>query len=509
MKFTNLEQIFKDSQETLNQFLITQLPINIFLVNPEGYVCWANKNLLNFVNMQTVEDVMGMHISVWDKCRWDAIQEVVKTKQETVSEEFYNGTFFSSVRKPVIQNGEIIGVLGLSIDITEKKQSEIAKQEFLMNMAHDLRTPLLGIIGLANIQANKKMDQQDQQQYGQWIQGASEQLLELLNSAISVKTVGHRIDYIKKEKINLTQLAHELQTLMKPSLQSKALNFQLCLDSNLVVVISDRIKLKRILLNLLSNAVKFTKQGKITLKMDVISIANNRVQIVMHIIDTGIGISKDKLEKIFDRFYRVHPSCLAEYTGYGLGLFLVKTATESLGGKVKVSSEKRKGSCFSLEFNFILAEQDTNTLLPTHAEATLEPQSISDLLKGSVLVAEDNPLVLYVEKKMLVDLGYQVITTSNGVEALQTLKTQVFNWALLDIGLPALDGIEVTRHFREWEKLNNKPHLPIFALTAHAEEKVKRQCKEVGFNQVLLKPFTEQDIKVIEKFLKHTPSYGC
>ncbi|WP_342351317.1 histidine kinase dimerization/phospho-acceptor domain-containing protein, partial [Rickettsiella grylli] len=153
---TNFEEIFKASQETLNQFLITELPINIFLVSAEGYICWANNNLLNLVNVNSLQEVIGMHISHWDECRWDAIQEVIRTKQETIVEEFYNEIFFSTVRKPVIQNNKLIGILGLSINITGKKQAELAKQQFMMNMAHDLRTPLAGIIGIASIQANEK-----------------------------------------------------------------------------------------------------------------------------------------------------------------------------------------------------------------------------------------------------------------------------------------------------------------------------------------------------------------
>lgn len=504
MNHTNLKKIFEDSQETLNQFLITQLPINIFVVDKEGYICWANKNLLNFVNMQTVNTVIGMHISVWDKCRWDAIQEVLETKQETVIEEFYNGTYFSCVRKPVIQNGEIIGVIGLSIDITEKKQSEVAKQEFLMNIAHDLRTPLVGIIGLASIQAKKQMTPYDQQQYGEWILGASEQLLELLNSAIAIQNVEHKIDSIKKEKINLILLAYELQTLIIPSLESKGLNFKLQLDPKLSEVTTDRIKLKRLLLNLLSNAVKFTKKGTISLEINLLSIKNKQAKISIRVSDSGIGISKDKLEKIFDRFYRVHPSYLAEYSGYGLGLYLVKKSTEALGGTVNVSSVEGAGSCFSLEFSFALAEP-ANNLSANNLEASSDGdlQSLATIkLKGSVLVAEDNTLVAYVLKKLLTGFGCQVEIASTGETALQTLQTQTFNCGLLDIGLPGLDGIEVTRRYREWELLNNKPYLPIFALTAHAEEKVKQECHEAGCDQVLLKPFTEKDVKTIKKFLQ-------
>lgn len=504
MNLTKLKKIFENSQETLNQFLITQLPINIFLVDKEGYVCWANKNLLNFINTPNVDAVMGMHISVWDKCRWDAIQEVLATKQETVIEEFYNGTYFSCVRKPVIQNGEIIGVIGLSIDITEKKQSEVAKQEFLMNIAHDLRTPLVGIIGLASIQAKKQMTPHDQQQYGEWILGASQQLLELLNSAIAIKNVEHKIDSIKQEKINLILLAYELQTLIIPSLESKGLNFKLQLDPKLSEVITDRIKLKRLLLNLLSNAVKFTKKGTISLEINLLSIKDKQAKISIRVSDSGIGISKDKLEKIFDRFYRVHPSYLAEYSGCGLGLYLVKKSTEALGGTVNVSSVEGAGSCFSLEFSFALAEP-ANNLSANNLEASSDEdlQSLATIkLKGSVLVAEDNTLVAYVLKKLLTGFGCQVEIASTGEAALQTLQTQTFNCGLLDIGLPGLDGIEVTRRYREWELLNNKPYLPIFALTAHAEEKVKQECQAAGCDRVLLKPFTEKDVKIIKKFLQ-------
>lgn len=500
MKFDNLEEIFKASQETLNQFLITQLPINIFLVNTEGYVCWANKNLLNYVNINSLEDVIGMHISHWDKCRWDAIQEVLKTKQESIVEEFYNGTFFSSVRKPVIQNGKLIGVLGLSIDITEKKQSEIAKQKFIMNMAHDLRTPLAGIIGLANIQADQGTNAQERQ-YGLWILTAGEQLLELLNAVLKVIDTEQMIDSIKAEPIHLTQLAKELQTLMQPSIEAKKLAFELKLDTHLPTVISDQIKLKRLLLNLLSNAVKFTKEGKVSLEMDLLSLEENQAKIEIRVTDTGIGIEKDKINKIFDRFYRAHPSYKAEYAGYGIGLFLVKQALELLSGEIKVSSVEGKGSCFTLEFNFPLAEgvrKQASSVISQKSPLPIE----ADTKKNSVLVIEDNTLVLFAIKNVLNNLGYEVTTVTEGKAALQVLQSQSFDWVLLDIGLPDLEGTEVVRIYRQWELENKKPHLPIFVLTAHEDEKIKEKCQEIDIDYILKKPFTENDILMIKKYIK-------
>jgi signal transduction histidine kinase len=216
----------------------------------------------------------------------------------------------------------------------------------------------------------------------------------LLNSVIEVTATEHQIEPIKKEIIDLIQLAKELKTLMQPSLQSKGLQFQAKIDSALPTIISDRIKLKRLLLNLLGNAVKFTEQGGISLEIKQISLENDQTNLEMCVTDTGIGIAKDKLDKIFDRFYRVYPSYQAEYKGYGIGLYLVKKTAELLDGEIKVSSEEGVGSRFTLRFTFPVAgavidkEFGTTTLQLPISTSYLEPGK----LKGTVLAAEDNDL---------------------------------------------------------------------------------------------------------------------
>jgi two-component system aerobic respiration control sensor histidine kinase ArcB len=357
----NLNKVYEDSQATLNEFLVNELPINIFLVNSEGYICWANKKLLDYINASTVGDVIGVHISQWGQYRWAAIQRVLETKEETTVEETYDGMVFSTVRKPVMQNETLIGVLGLAMDITQQKQAEQAKQAFLQNMAHDLRTPLAGIIGLASLQAiGDASTPEEVKDYGRMIHGAGEQLLELLNAVVNVIDTEHMTDSVKAEPLHLPELAKELYVLMEPSVQSKGLRFQIKLNDNLPTVLSDSIKLKRILLNLLSNAVKFTKRGKISLAVKLLSIRNKQATIEICISDTGIGIEEDKLEKIFDRFYRAHPSYSSPYSGYGIGLYLVKTALKLLGGKIKVSSKKGKGTCFTLQLRFLLSNEEAN-----------------------------------------------------------------------------------------------------------------------------------------------------
>jgi CheY-like chemotaxis protein len=209
------------------------------------------------------------------------------------------------------------------------------------------------------------------------------------------------------------------------------------------------------------------------------------------------------LDTIFDRFYRAHPSYQAEYTGYGVGLYLVKKTLELLGGKIKVSSEEGKGSCFTATFTFPLAEENLEqTVCSTSQPQPDSFKSHSEEDKHSVLVAEDNTLVLHVVKNLLVNLGYDVITVSDGKAALNTLQTQDFNWALLDIGLPGLTGIEVAKAYRQWEKEHNKPQLLLFVLTAHAIDEVKEKCEAVGFDYILNKPFTEKDIQIIKLFMR-------
>jgi two-component system, OmpR family, aerobic respiration control sensor histidine kinase ArcB len=434
-------------------------------------------------------------------------RQVMATQKEYSVEEIvdsYKGvkTIFFSRKIPLYdpKTKKVIGIIGSSLDITASKQAEIAKQEFLMNMAHDLRTPLAGIIGLANIQTDKKMDHQEQQQYGQWIHSASEQLLELLNAVLKVIDTEQMTDLIKTEPIHLTQLAKELQALMQPSIEAKKLEFELKLDTCLPTIIGDQVKMKRLLLNLLANAVKFTKEGKISLEIALLSIDEDRAKIEIRVTDTGIGIGEDKINKIFDRFYRAHPSYQAEYTGYGIGLYLVKKTIELLGGEIRVSSEEGKGSCFSLEFNFPLAKENIEQTSPITAQQSISQPEAGQRM-GSVLVAEDNALVLYAVKNILVNSGYQVTAVTKGKSALHALQTQSFVWALLDLGLPDLSGTEVVQQYRQWAQETNKPHLPIFALTAHAEGKIKQKCKEAGIDYVLHKPFTENDIQAVKKFL--------
>jgi two-component system, OmpR family, aerobic respiration control sensor histidine kinase ArcB len=512
--------------------IIYSMPNNVYWLDRNCVLRGGNNNLANQLNLKSGAELVGLTYEqmaqaanlptqAFEPFRTTEV-EVMKTGIPSIDKEeppikadgkiFY---YLSSKTPLRNRKGEVIGVVGISTDITKLKETESAlhiavekaeaankaKTEFIMNMSHDLRTPLAGIIGISSIQADDATSPQERQ-YGKWIHSAGEQLLELLNSVIEVTAAEHQIESVKKEHINLQQFAEELQALMQPAMVAKGLEFQIKLDTHLPIVITDRIKLKRIILNLLSNAVKFTKQGKICLEINALKVKNDEAKIEIFIADTGIGIAKNKIDKIFDRFYRAHPSFQAEYTGYGIGLYLVKKTADLLGGKITVSSEEGKGSCFALEFTFPLAEENAEQIVC----AILKPSSLkphSEIDNHSVLVAEDNTLVLHVVKNLLSNLGYDVTTVTDGKAALHALQTQYFHWALLDIGLPNLAGTEVAKLYRQWEKEHNKPRLPLFALTAHAVDEVKEKCDEVGIDYILNKPFTDKDVQIIELFMEN------
>lgn len=501
--------------------LVDLLPVSVFWKDKEGVYLGCNINFAKALGFNSVKKVLGKTDNdlatrnLSDHYRKDDKEVIASGVPKLNIEEEQN---FPDGRKLTIltskvpifsKDKEIIGVLGVYNDITPLKQAKEkaeaankAKTEFIMNMSHDLRTPLAGIIGLASLQANEEIDAKNKQ-YDQWIHNAGEQLLELLNSVIEVTAAEHQIEHIKKESIILQQLSEELQTLMLPSIIAKGLKLQIKLANNLPIIISDRIKLKRLLLNLLSNAVKFTNEGKINFEIDLLSKEDDRAKIKICVIDTGIGIDKDKLDKIFDCFYRAYPAYEAEYTGYGIGLFLVKKMVGLLDGKIKVSSEKGKGSHFSLEFNFPLAKKNTEQIICSTSQPPSSLKSHSKIDKHSVLVAEDNPLISHAIKNLLTNFDYDVTTVMDGKDALNALQTRCFYWALIDIGLPNLAGTEVVKHYRQWEKEHNKPRLPFFALTAHGIDEIKEKCEKVGIDYILNKPFTSKDIRIIELFMEN------
>jgi two-component system, OmpR family, aerobic respiration control sensor histidine kinase ArcB len=475
------------------------LPINIFIVKHNGEMLWANDRLLDEVK-ESLQSIQYKNINIYGKVASEGIKRVVSSKKEEITEEEYKGNYFITCRYPIIdEEGVVEYIFGISININKIKQAHIAKQSFLQNMAHDIRTPLAGVIGLAQLQKEGLKSLEESKEYGEMIYDTGNQLLELLNAVVKVIDTEQMTDSLKIEPLDLSGLTKELYVLMEPAAYTKGLKITLETEQDLPLVLSDRLKLKRIFINILSNAIKFTKDGEICFTVKLLEVEKSGAKIEVKIADTGIGIGKENLDKIFCRFYREHPSYLAEYSGYGLGLYLVKEMLNLLGGEIEAVSEKGKGSCFTLYFTFPLAKEHHLGKVETVLAFSKKIQSKT----GSVLIAEDNTIVLRVLKNQLEKAGYEVMVTMDGQAALEVLKTHSFAWALFDIGLPKLKGTEACKEYRQWAKQNNKPHLPVFVLTGHQVEEVQKECDEAGIDKVFTKPFKNEIFQEIERWINN------
>ncbi|WP_218814193.1 PAS domain-containing sensor histidine kinase [Rickettsiella endosymbiont of Dermanyssus gallinae] len=335
-------------EANITENLLSLLPGNVFVVDPEGYVLWGNQRMLDTLNLKDLKDYVGKHIGYWDKYSWECCQEIIKSKKELSGEETYQEKYFFTRRKPLLSSsGKLLAILGLALDITEKKRGEIAeraKQAFTMNMAHDMRTPFSGIVGLAQLQEMGSLKTpEDVRTYGKMISECGTQVLEILNAGLHALDE-NEIDIIKKDKINLYKFAIEMQELITPSIYMEKLNFELNVDKNIGEIVTDKIRLKQILTNLLSNAVKFTPEGKVTLSFE----KTDKLKITVS--DTGIGINEDDHARIFDKFVKIKPSYKSPvFTGTGMGLYLTKKYVEELNGKISLTSSLGNGSTFEIE----------------------------------------------------------------------------------------------------------------------------------------------------------------
>ena len=293
-----------------------------------------------------------------------------------------------------------------------------------------------------------------------------------------------------KKKFILNHIMQHAMDLNKAKAASKRLNFSMDFDKDIPkYLIGDSIRIHRIILELLANAMNFTDSGFVKLTVSLASRHNREVIIKLMVEDSGIGIPKDKQQEIFLHFKRLTPSYKGIYKGAGLGLSVIKQFINDLDGEIYVDSELQQGSTFTcvIPLKVSLLEDDTglledfdeNIVLPSSQilspsiTTTTKVADIKDL-RHQVLVVEDNPIAQRVAKSLLTQSSCQVDVASNGQEALNLWKQNEYDLIFMDIGLPDMDGYQVTHHIRVQEVTKNR-HIPIIALTAHVGEENKQQ----------------------------------
>ncbi len=318
-----------------------QLPVNIFVSDRYGYVIWGNTRVME--TLKTTEDeFIWRHLSKWGKENWNNCKKVIETGQEHKEEEIgVDNRFYLTSRRPFFSKDKstILGIIGVSLDITDKKTAQMTKEAFIMNMNHDIRTPFCGIIGIFGLLHMAENDPEKKK----WIEMGLESSKRLLNFMIDVRElseVGHLpLDY---ETFGITQMADDVLLFLEATVKSRGLGVIKDYDGDMVY--SNPFRIKHILLNILGNAIKFTEKGGIGLSI------KTTPNLVITVQDSGIGIDRQYHEKIFEECFKVKPSYKnSDYAGVGKGLYLVKNYVKDLQGKVTVQSATNEGAMFTVE----------------------------------------------------------------------------------------------------------------------------------------------------------------
>lgn len=380
----------------------------------------------------------------------------------------------------------------------EAEQASKAKSDFLAMMSHELRTPMNGVLGMLQLLETTEMSQ-EQAEYTALATESTEHLLKVINDILDFSRIERDALELECIAFNLLELLQSSVQVFQHSAQQRGLQLHLETPPGLeqIEVRGDPTRIRQILVNLLGNALKFTEEGSIHVQVRWQPLDEQVLWLTCSVQDSGIGISPERLEHMFDAFQQADTSISRRYGGTGLGLPIARTLAERMGGTLTARSEAGQGSTFTLEIPLPFSQQNPRPVL-------LERETSGDDNGHLVLLVEDNPVNQTVIEAMLRSLGYQVCLVADGAQALHHAEHFAYSAILMDCRLPIMDGYEATRQIR---MLEGKQQLPIIALTANALQGDREACLDAGMNDYLAKPFKRADLqRILQRWLPPRPS---
>jgi len=393
--------------------------------------------------------------------------------------------------------------ISLAKAIVEAQAANKSKSDFLSNMTHEIRTPMNGIIGVAQLLKLTKQTP-EQQNYTQLLQESADILLNILNDILDFSKIESKKLELEKQIFNLSDSLRFIYDLLKQSATNKNIQLEYSTQPNVPTkILGDEYRLRQILLNLVGNAIKFTDDGKVSITVSYEDISPQYLHFA--IADTGIGIQSDRLETLFNPFTQADNSISRKYGGTGLGLTICKSLVDLMEGKIWIESFGNVGGNPPLDwrkqttpenvgsiFHFAIATVpiNVNTELQSKDDTPKIDKELAKKFPLRILLAEDNPMNQKLISIILQKLGYKVTIANNGLEALNAVRSQIYDVILMDVQMPEMDGISATRWIRQ--NLNYQPY--ITAVTANSSGIERQNCLDAGMNDFISKPVKIQEL---------------
>ncbi|MHC4871982.1 MAG: CHASE4 domain-containing protein [Planctomycetota bacterium] len=494
------ENMLRESQQLYSTILNNSTDM-IFMVDCEGIVTYHNSAVDKHYNLPEKADNMVKLEYFWCAESIEKVQEAFRTvtnNRITVSTDCKCGESYYEIKlTPIISDEDVSFVICVARDISIRKKTEEyhsrarkeaeeanrMKDDFFANMSHELRTPLNSIIGFAEALVHSR-DLQETHSKANVILSESDTLLSLINESLDLARIKSGKLEIAEEAFDILDLIDQLKSSHAIHAKNKGIELTIDVKDELSqYYCGDVLRIRQILSNLINNAIKFTDRGSVKVSAEISSVIDNREIVRFSIDDTGIGISEDKLEKVFARFTQVDSSTTRRYGGSGLGITITNELLKLMGGELKVKSRPEEGSTFWFEIALMPVTREDYLDNLQQADNHID---INNLKKAAILVVDDYPANLEVAKIHLEHAGHRVTTAADGYTALKMLEEHDFDLVIMDLQMPEIDGYDTTRKIRQGNISYSE--VKILGMTANTSPRDLQECRNCGMDDIISKP---------------------